>query len=64
MNKKIFDAIYAYLDRNNGFTSYDIKGYYGFAYLTIGYADGPKTIEFYLPYDSETVMQVEIPSAQ
>jgi hypothetical protein len=55
MNKKVFDAMYAFLDANNGFTVYKIDGYFGFAYLTIEWADGPKKYKFICDIDTGIV---------
>jgi hypothetical protein len=53
MNKKVFDAMYSFLDANHGFTKYKIDGYYGFAYLTIEWADGPAKYKFSYISDDE-----------
>jgi hypothetical protein len=46
MNKVVFDAIYAFMHNTSAFVQYTIEGYYGFAYLTIGWADGYKRYRF------------------
>ena len=59
MNKKVMDAMYNFLEARSAFTQYTIKGYYGFAYLTIEWADGPITYEFNYNHITDLVVYRE-----
>jgi hypothetical protein len=62
MNKIVFDSIYAFMHKTgvSAFIQYTIEGYYGFAYLTIGWADGYKRYKFIVNEDN-SVSSFEVP---
>ena len=60
MNKKVFDAIYEFLEANQGFTAYKIDGYYGFAYLLIDWADEPAKYKFNYDYLTHQIIRTRV----
>ena len=60
MNKRVFDTIYEFIEVNDAWTDYTIKGYYGFAYLTINWYEGIKYYRFDANHDNNDVTRKEL----